>query len=290
MSEFNTLHTGKSNVGKPYSVIAGYVLVGLWVLFTFILIGWVVLASFSTSQEIFSDHMFKFVSGFHFDNYVKAWSTQRVSVFFMNSLLYTLASCTAIVVISAPAAYVLSRFKFKGNALLQNMFAAGLGIPLIMVIMPLFGLVSQLHLTNNRALIIFLYTAMNIPFGVFYLSAFFRNLSPSYEEAAAIDGCNPIAAFWIIIFPLAQPGIVTVSIFNFITVWNEYFMSLIFANRTAVRPVAVGLYNMIQSMRYTGDWGGMFASVVIVFLPTFILYLFLSEKVITGVTSGAIKG
>ncbi|MGI5055271.1 carbohydrate ABC transporter permease [Treponema socranskii] len=290
MSEFNTLHTGKSNVGKRYSVIAGYVLVGLWVLFTFILIGWVVLASFSTSQEIFSDHMFKFVSGFHFDNYVKAWSTQRVSVFFMNSLLYTLASCTAIVVISAPAAYVLSRFKFKGNALLQNMFAAGLGIPLIMVIMPLFGLVSQLHLTNNRALIIFLYTAMNIPFGVFYLSAFFRNLSPSYEEAAAIDGCNPIAAFWIIIFPLAQPGIVTVSIFNFITVWNEYFMSLIFANRTAVRPVAVGLYNMIQSMRYTGDWGGMFASVVIVFLPTFILYLFLSEKVITGVTSGAIKG
>ena len=290
MSEFNKLHKSKSNVGKFYSVIAGYLLVGLWVLFTFILISWVVFASFSTSQEIFSDHMFKFASGFHFDNYVKAWSTQRVSVFFMNSLLYTLASCTAIVVISAPAAYVLSRFKFKGNALLQNMFAAGLGIPLIMVIMPLFGLVSQLHLTNNRALIIFLYTAMNIPFGVFYLSAFFRNLSPSYEEAAAIDGCNPIAAFWIIIFPLAQPGIVTVSIFNFITVWNEYFMSLIFANRTAVRPVAVGLYNMIQSMRYTGDWGGMFASVVIVFLPTFILYLFLSEKVITGVTSGAIKG
>ena len=290
MSEFNTLHTGKSNVGKRYSVAAGYTLVGLWVLFTFILISWVVFASFSTSQEIFSDHMFKFVSGFHFDNYVKAWSTQRVSVFFMNSLLYTLASCTAIVVISAPAAYVLSRFKFKGNALLQNMFATGLGIPLIMVIMPLFGLVSQLHLTNNRILIIFLYTAMNIPFGVFYLSAFFRNLSPSYEEAAAIDGCNPIAAFWIIIFPLAQPGIVTVSIFNFITVWNEYFMSLIFANRTAVRPVAVGLYNMIQSMRYTGDWGGMFASVVIVFLPTFILYLFLSERVIAGVTSGAIKG
>ncbi|MBC6719987.1 carbohydrate ABC transporter permease [Treponema socranskii] len=290
MSEFNKMYRGKSNTSRNCFGIAKYTLVSLWVLFTFILIGWVVFASFSTSQEIFSDHMFKFESGFHLDNYIKAWNTQKVSVFFMNSLLYTLASCTAIVVISAPAAYVLSRFKFKGNALLQNMFAAGLGIPLIMVIMPLFGLVSQLHLTNNRALIIFLYTAMNIPFGVFYLSAFFRNLSPSYEEAAAIDGCHPIMTFWIIIFPLAQPGIVTMSIFNFITVWNEYFMSLIFANRTSVRPVAVGLYNMIQSMRYTGDWGGMFASVVIVFLPTFILYLFLSEKVITGVTSGAIKG
>ena len=155
MPEFNKKHMGKSNVGKGYSVAGGYTLVGLWVLFTFILISWVVLASFSTSQEIFSDHMFKFVSGFHFDNYVKAWTTQRVSVFFMNSLLYTLASCTAIVVISAPAAYALSRFKFKGNALLQNMFAAGLGIPLIMVIMPLFGLVSQLHLTNNRSVLSF---------------------------------------------------------------------------------------------------------------------------------------
>ncbi|MDR1108297.1 MAG: carbohydrate ABC transporter permease, partial [Spirochaetaceae bacterium] len=72
--------------------------------------------------------------------------------------------------------------------------------------------------------------------------------------------------------------------------WNEYFMSLIFANRSSVRPVAVGLYSMIQSMRYTGDWGGMFASVVIVFLPTFVLYILLSEKIIKGVTAGAIKG
>lgn len=269
---------------------AGYALLITWTVFTFLLIGWVVIASFSTSQEIFSDHMFKFESGFHFDNYVKAWNTQRVSVFFMNSLLYTTIACTALVLISAPAAYVLARFKFKSNAFLQNMFAAGLGIPLIMVIMPLFGLVSRMHLTNNRFLIIFLYTAMNIPFGVFYLSAFFRNLSPTYEEAAAIDGCPPMKTFWKIMFPLVQPGIVTMSVFNFITVWNEYFMSLIFANRTQVRPVAVGLYNMIQAMRYTGDWGGMFASVVIVFLPTFILYLFLSEKVIAGVTSGAIKG
>ncbi len=80
------------------------------------------------------------------------------------------------------------------------------------------------------------------------------------------------------------------TIFNFITIWNEYFISLIFANTAKTRPVAVGLYSMIQSMRYTGDWGGMFAAVVIVFLPTFILYIFLSEKIIASVTGGAIKG
>ncbi|MDR1410754.1 MAG: carbohydrate ABC transporter permease [Spirochaetaceae bacterium] len=268
----------------------GYIILGVWVLFTFALIGWVFFASLSSSGEIFSDHMFEFRSGFHFENYVKAWKAQRVSVFFMNSLLYTLVSCTAIILIAAPAAYTFSRFRFPGSNLLQNMFAAALGIPVIMIIMPLFGLVSTVRLTNNRWMLMFLYTAMNVPFGIFYLLAFFRNLSFTYEEAAAIDGCSPVKTFWLIMFPLVQPGIITVSIFNFITIWNEYFMSLIFANRTAVRPVAVGLYNMIQSMRYTGDWGGMFASVVIVFLPTFVLYVLLSEKIIAGVTAGAIKG
>ncbi|MCI6952719.1 MAG: carbohydrate ABC transporter permease [Spirochaetia bacterium] len=282
-----------SHAGQRQSRVSkgiGYVIVGLWVIFTFLLLFWVLMASLSTSQEIFSDHMFKFESGFHFENYIKAWKTQKVSVFFMNSLLYTVVSCSAIVVIAAPAAYVLSRFKFRGNILIQNMFAAALGIPVIMIIMPLFGLVSQLRLTNNRWLLIFLYVAMNVPFAIFFLLAFFKNLSFTYEEAASIDGCSPMRTFWQIMLPLAQPGIITVSIFNFITIWNEYFMSLIFANKQAVRPVAVGLYNMIQSMRYTGDWGGMFASVVIVFMPTFILYIFLSEKIIAGVTGGAIKG
>jgi N-acetylglucosamine transport system permease protein len=268
----------------------GYICVGSWVLFTFILIGWVFFASLSSSQEIFSDHMFSFKSGFHFENYVKAWKTQRVSIYFLNSVLYTAVSCTFIILISAPAAYTLSRFRFKGNLLFQNMFASALGIPVIMIIMPLFGVISVLRLTNNRIVLMFLYIAMNVPFGVFFLLSFFRKLSFTFEEAAAIDGCPAIETFWRIMFPLVQPGIVTVSIFNFITIWNEYFMSLIFANKQAVRPVAVGLYNMIQSMRYTGDWGGMFASVVIVFLPTFILYILLSEKIIAGVTAGAIKG
>jgi N-acetylglucosamine transport system permease protein len=234
--------------------------------------------------------MFEFRSGFHFSNYVKAWNTQRVSVFFMNSLLYTVVSCTAIILIASPASYVLSRYSFKGNTLIQNMFAAALGIPVIMIIMPLFGLASVFKITNNRWVLMFLYTAMNIPFAVFFLLAFFKNLSFSYEEAAAIDGCSPVKTFWKIMFPLIQPGLVTLTIFNFITIWNEFFVSLIFANKPNVRPVAVGLYNMIQSMRYTGDWGGMFASVVIVFLPTFVLYIFLSDKIIKGVTAGAIKG
>ena len=268
----------------------GYIPVGIWVIFTFIVVGWVFFASLSTTPEIFSDHMFEFRSGFHFSNYVRAWNAQRVSVFFMNSLLYTVVSCTAIILIASPAAYVLSPYRFLGNTLIQNMFAAALGIPAIMIVMPLFGIATVFRVTNNRWVLMFLYTAMYVPFAVFFLLAFFKNLSFTYEEAAAIDGCSPVKTFWKIIFPLAQPGLVILTVFNFITIWNEFFMSLIFANRPNVRPVAVGLFNLIQSMRYTGDWAGLFASVVIVFLPTFFLYLFLSDKIIKGVTAGAIKG
>lgn len=274
-------------------LIPGYVILGLWVLFTFVLVGWVFAASFSTTRDIFKGNALKFPTGLHLENYVKAWTSQNVSVFFMNSLAYATVSTALLVLVCAPAAYVLSRFKFFMNRTIQSGFVAAMGIPVVMIILPLFGLVSQLQLLKQditvRLLMVFLYVGINVPYTVIFLMAFFTNISRSYEEAAAIDGCPPMGAFWRIMLPLAQPGVVTVSIFNFINVWNEYFMSLIFANSDAQRPVAVGLYSMINSMKYTGDWAGMFAAVIIVFLPTFLLYIFLSEKIIAGVTGG-IKG
>lgn len=277
-------------IKKELPLLPGYLMCIIWLAFTIMLVGWVMLASLSTSKEILGGELFKFASGFHFENYVNAWNSQKVSVFFLNSLIYTAISCTVIVLVSAPAAYALSRFRFKGNMFLQNMFAAALGIPVIMIVMPLFSVVTSLNLTNTRGLIIFLYIAMNVPFTIFFLLSFFSNLSFTFEEAAAIDGCTPINTFWKIMFPLAQPGIITVTIFNFITIWNEFFMSMLFASKQRVRPIAVGLYNMVKGMQYTNDYGGMFAAVVIVFAPTFLLYIFLSDKIIAGVTGGAIKG
>lgn len=278
------------NLKKEVPLLPGYILCIAWVVFTVMLVGWVVLASFSTTSEILRGNLFKFETGFHFENYVNAWSSQKVNIFFMNSLIYTTISCTLIIIVSAPAAYALSRFKFRGNMGLQNMFAAALGVPVIMIVMPLFSIITVLKLANTRGLIIFLYIAMNVPFTIFFLLSFFKNLSTTFEEAAAIDGCSPIKTFWKIMMPLAQPGIITVTIFNFITIWNEFFMSMLFASKQTVRPIAVGLYNMVKGMQYTNDYGGMFAAVIIVFAPTLLLYIFLSEKIIAGVTGGAIKG
>lgn len=275
------------NLKKELAMLPGYVMLTLWCLFTFVVIGWIFIASLSTTKEIFTNQMLS--SGLHFENYMKALINHNVARYFGNSLIYTTISCIGVILIGTPCAYVFARFDFKGSKLIQNAFISALGIPAIMVILPLFSVIAGMDLTNSRSVLIFLYICMNVPFTIFFLTSFFVNLPSSLEEAASIDGCGPMKTFWTIMFPLAQPGIITVSIFNFITIWNEYFMALIFANNSELRPVAVGLFSMVQSMRYTGDWAGMFAAVIIVFLPTFLLYIFLSEKIIAGVTGGAVK-
>lgn len=281
------------NLKKEAKLLPGYIIIILWVVFTVILLGWVICASFATTPDIFAGNALKFPTGLHFENYIKAWTTSNVSEFFMNSLVYSIISCVALIVICAPAAYVLSRFTFLGNKVIQTSFVSAMGTPVIMVILPLFGIISALGILNNvfanKVVLVLLYIGINVPYTTVFLLTFFSNLSKTYEEAAAIDGCPPMKTFWKIMFPMAQSGLVTVTIFNFINIWNEYFISLIIANSNQTKPVAVGLYGMINSMKYTGDWAGMFAAVVIVFLPTFILYIFLSEKIIGGVTGG-IKG
>ncbi|MDO5407428.1 MAG: carbohydrate ABC transporter permease [Eubacteriales bacterium] len=282
------------NWRRELRLAPGYIILTLWVLFTILLLGWVLAASFSTTKDIFAGNTLKFPTGLHIENYVKAWVNSNVSQIFFNSLFYSLISCSLLIVICAPAAYTLSRFSFAANKAIQTGFVSAMGVPVVMIILPLFGLIANLDVLNhelsNRLVLIFLYVGINVPYTTIFLLTFFANLSRTFEEAAAIDGCPPAQTFWKIMLPMAQPGIITVTIFNFINIWNEYFISLIFANSDKVRPVAVGLYSMINGMKYTGDWAGMFAAVIIVFLPTFILYIFLSEKIIAGVTGGGIKG
>lgn len=281
------------NWKKEAKLAPGYIIILIWVLFTFALLGWILAASLSTTKEIFAGEVLKFGSGLHFENYVAAWGSGGVATFFMNSLVYSVISCAALILICAPAAYVLARYTFLGNKIIQTSFVSAMGVPITMIVLPLFCLVANMGILNNvlanKVTLILLYIGINIPYTTIFLLTFFANLSRTYEEAAAIDGCPPAQTFWRIMFPMAQSGLVTVTIFNFINIWNEYFLSLIFANSDKLRPVAVGLYGMIQSMQYTGNWSGLFAAVIIVFLPTFILYLFLSEKIIGGITGG-IKG
>ena len=260
-----------------------------WVVFTAVMLFWIIGASLSTSREIFSGQIFKFESGFHFENYAIAWQAQNVSVFFANSLLYSVISCAGVLAISAPAAYVLSRWEFTGGKALRIGLVIAMSVPVIMVIMPLYSLSVQWGI-KGRVLLVLLYIMLRVPYTTIYLLDFFSTLSHTYEEAAYLDGCSAPKTFLKIMLPLVQPAIITVTIFNFMSVWNEFFMALIFTSSESMAPVGVGLLNIINSMKYTGQYGGMFAAVIIVFLPTFLLYIFMSEKIIAGVTGGGVKG
>ena len=279
----------KINWKKELRLLPGYLIVCIWVLFTAVMLFWILGASLSTSREINRGEVFQFASGFHWSNYADAWNAQNVSVFFGNSLLYSVISCVGVLAIAAPAAYVLSRWEFVGGKALRIGLVIAMSVPVIMVIMPIYSLSVQWGL-KGRVLLVILYILLRVPYTTIYLLDFFSTLSRAYEEAAYLDGCSAPKTFLKIMLPLVQPAIVTVTIFNFMSVWNEFFMALIFTSSESMAPVGVGLLNIINSMKYTGNLGGMFAAVIIVFLPTFLLYIFMSEKIIAGVTGGGVKG
>ena len=274
-------------------LVPGYLILATWVSFTFVVLLWVIGASLSTTGDIFRGTIFEFSTGLHFENYSRAWVGSNVAVYFTNSLIYAVISCTLLILLCAPFAYVLVRHRFLGSRLIKTGLAAASGVPIIMVIIPLYMIIARAGLLKdemtNRIVLITLFVGTKVPYTTIFLQPYFDSVSRAYEEAASIDGCHPIRAFWQIVFPMVQGGLITVTIFNFINIWNEYFLSLLFVNSEKLRPVALGLFSMINGMQVSGDWSGLFASVMIVFAPTFLIYIFLSKYIIGGLTGG-VKG
>lgn len=266
---------------------AAYLILGLWTLFVFYAIGWIVVSSFSTTREIFTNNLL--ASGLHFENYIAALTTHKLGIYFVNSVIYVGLASILIVFVSAPAAYAVTRFEFRGKNLIQGMFISGMGVPGLMLIIPLFLLFLRLNLVGTTVGLIIIYVGTSIPFSVFLLTGFFSSLPSELNDAAKIDGCTENQAFWKVMFPIAQPGIITLVIFNFIGLWNDYLWALIFVNTDERRTLMLGVEAIMRAMRYTGNWAGMFAGIIILFVPTFVLFVLLSETIISGITAGAVK-
>lgn len=278
----------RRNGFRPFTIRPiAYLILGGWTLFVVYAVGWIFISSLSTTREIFTGNLLD--SGFHFENYVTALTTHRLGLYFLNSLIYVSLAIFLTIVIAAPAAYALSRFRFRGRPLFYNMFVSGMGIPGMMLIIPLFMLFLRLNLVGTLPGLIIIYVGTSIPFSVFFLTGFFSSLPSELEDAAMIDGSTEAQAFWRVMFPIAQPAIITLVIFNFIGLWNDYLWALIFVNTDKRRTLMLGVEAIMRAMRYTGNWAGMFAGIIILFLPTFILFVLLSEKIISGITAGAVK-
>ena len=280
----------------PPRVTRAAVLVGLcgyaiWVVFPMI---WVALSSLKSDRAIFTDTFGLPKAGeLHTDNYGHAWTQAHFGDYFFHSVLVTGISVTLIVGLGAMAAYALSRFYHPLGRIAFWLFLAGLMIPGQLAIVPLFFELRALGLLNTLPGLILVYTANGLPFAIFILAAFFRSLPRTLYEAAVLDGCGEFAAFRRVLLPLARPGLVTVAIFQFIGIWNEYFYAFMLAGGDASghsRTLPLGLANISITAQFRSDYGMLFAGLVLVTVPILIVYILLQRHIVKGVTTGALKG
>ena len=250
---------------------------------------WIFSSSLKSSMEIFAN-VWALPKEIKWENYVNAWIEAGIGKYFINSLFVTTTSVFFILLLSSMVAYVLTRFRFLGNSFVFYYFLGGLMIPTFLGIVPLFLLLKDLRLLDNFIGLILVYIAYSLPFSIFILTPFFKSLPHELAEAAIIDGCSDFAVFWRIILPLAKPGLITVGIFNFLGIWNEYILALVIISSGELRTLPLGIANLYMVQHYQADWGTLFAGLTIVMVPTLIVYIIFSKKLTSGITLGALKG
>lgn len=276
--------------------LLGLIFLGLWCLFNVGLLVWVVLNSFRGGGEIFTDPT-GLPDGFDLGNYVNAWSKSSLGVGFLNSVALVLAGSVLTVLLCSMAAYVLARTRVPTAGPLTSFFAVGLGIPVQVLLVPMWVLMQQissfmwqtLGWWDERISLLLLYVATSLPFAVFLLTAFFRSLPGDLEEAAALDGASAWTTFWKIMWPLARPGVTTAFLLTALGLWNETLLALVFITENAKYTLPQALLGLYGTMQYTADWGGLFAGIVIIVIPTLIAYLLLGRRLVQGMTLGAGK-
>ena len=266
-----------------------YTILILWCAFSILSLVWIAFTSLKTNNEMY-DSVWGAPKSINFDNYFNAWNKVNLKRYFLNSLFITFTSIILSIFICTPAAHVLSRIRFKGRNILNIYFIIGIAIPYHLLIIPLFKMFSKVGLNNNLFAMIIIYVSLTTPFTVFLLSGFLKSIPSELEEAARIDGCSQFGTFWKIIFPIAQPGILTASIFNFVFIWNEFLIAYVFLYSENNYTLSLGLMSLQSATQITGDFVTLFASIIIVMLPTFVMFIILSERMISGITMGAVKG
>lgn len=270
-----------------------YVVLGAWAIMVIFPLLWTVMTAFKTDQEIFFSP-WALPSTPVFANFARAWTTAHIGTYFVNTLLVIVPALFLTLLLSAMAAYVLARFEFPGRAFISSMFLIGIIFPIFLSLVPLYFVMRETHLLDTFPGLILVYVAFSLSFTIFFLTNFFRTLPKELGEAATIDGASQYDIFFRIYLPLAKPGLITMGIFNFLGQWNQYILpnTLMITNddTTSHYVLSQGLYYLQARQFYQSDWSGLFAAVVIIMLPTLIVYMIFNDRIEAGMTAGAIKG
>lgn len=272
-----------------------YLFLIAWAIVVIYPMAWTVMGSLRTDRELLFTP-WGLPTQLHFENYLRAWKDAQIGQFFGNTLIVIIPSLFFTLLFSAMVAYVLARYEFRGRQFIFYLFLGGMMFPIILAMVPLYFIMEFLHIRNTFPGLSLVYVAFSFPFTVFFLYGFFRTLPRELMEAAIIDGASHSQTFFRVMLPLAQPGLVTAAIFNFLGQWNQFILPSALMDNTGLKEgqtrsvLSQGLYYLQIKQQYTNDWSGMFAAVAIVMIPTLIVYIIFQNRIEKGLTVGALKG
>lgn len=244
------------------------------------------LSSVKGNVEIFSEP-FSLPTVWHFENYKTAWTEANMSAYFINSILISLATIVLLALVSSMAAFALARFQIKYAKSMMIFFLLGMMIPMHTILVPVAYVIGTLNLKNNLVALVLIYVAFSLPFSVLVLHRFMQGINASLEEAAIIDGANFFQIYTRVALPLSVPALSTISIFNFLSAWNNILFPLIFINNNALKPISLGLLNF--NGERGSQYGPLMAAIVITVVVPLVIYLAFQEKVESGLAAGAVK-
>ena len=222
------------------------------------------------------------------ENYLTAWNVGNIGRYFLNTIILAVGTLAISCLFGAMASYVLAKFKFRGKSKIYLLFISGMMIPIQAVLIPLSYIFGKLGIMNNYPVLILLYAAFCFPMTILILTGFMNGIPTELEEAMVIDGANIYQVFFKMILPLSVPGIVSVSIFNFIQVWNNLLFPLIFISDKDKGTISMGLLAFFGE--YSTDYSSSMAGICLTTIPVIIAYIFFQEKIENGLMSGAVKG
>lgn len=262
--------------------ILAYIVFALFPLF------WLLKVSVTPNDLLYSEGVRMWPSHATLDHYKYVIENSAFPTFFKNSVIVAGSTALAVTVLSSLSGYALSRFRFKGKYWIVALMLITQMFPLVMLVAPIFKMLSPLGLTNSLTGLVIVYTAFNVPFATFLMQSFFDGIPKDLEEAAMIDGASRFTAFRQIILPLTLPGIAATLGFVFTAAWSEllFALMLISGNQSATFPV--GLLTFVS--KFSVDFGQMMAAGVLALIPACLFFLLIQRYLVQGLTAGAVKG
>ncbi|MBR4277278.1 MAG: carbohydrate ABC transporter permease [Lachnospiraceae bacterium] len=273
---------------NPVAKVFTYIFLVFWALVNIFPIYFMFTFSLKNNDEIFGSNVIGLPKEWIWSNYASAMKTGNMWLYFLNSIIVTVAAIFISTMAAMMATYAITRIRWKLSKLTNAFFMLGLTIPLQASIVPVYVVLSNIHWLNKYSTLIVPYAAFSLSMAILISTGFMVDIPSALDEAAKIDGCGYFGTFFKIILPLMKPAVSTVGIYSFLQCWNEFMFANVFISDSLHRTLPVGIKAL--SGQHTTNWGPIGAALVIATFPTLIAYLFLSRKIQASFIAGAVKG